>query len=138
MLSLCQVSAGTVNTNLLDVASKLVCTNIGQEIGTCERQFKFSRSFESYDFNCSGPGIGFHNSLSQVLNTLSHGSGLEYMNYSARSLSYFSFNHSFMLYGTNYDTAYDNLSAMDASPHSILETDTLVERGGKHGRGVAY
>ena len=131
VLSLCQVSAGTVNTNLLDLASKLVCTNIGQGIGTCEQQFQASRSFESYEFNCSGPGIGPHNSCSQVLivKYCSYDSGLEHMHYSCCSASYFSFNHSFILYDKHYDTAYNNSSAMDVSSHSILEMDTLVERG---------
>ena len=101
VLSLCQVSAGTVDTNLLDLALNLGCTNIGQEVGTCERQYDLSLLFEGYDFYCSGPGIGPHKSLSQVLNTLSHGSGLEYMYYSAFSFSHFSSNSSFPLYDAN-------------------------------------
>ena len=129
MLSLCQVSAGTIDTNLLDLASNLGHTNIGQEVGTCKRQSDLSFLLEGYDLYCSGPGIGPHNSVSQVLNTLSHGSGLEYM-YSALSLSYFSSNNSFSLYGTNDHIIYDNSSILDVSPHCILETDALLEEGG--------
>ena len=108
VLSLYQVSAGTVDTNLLDLASNLGCINIGQEIGTCKRQSELSLLFEGYDFYCSLPGSGPHNSLSQVLNILSHGSGLEYMYYSAFSVSHFSSNSSFPLYDTNCDIIYDN------------------------------
>ena len=129
VLSLCQVSAGTIDTNLVDLASNLGRTNIGQEVGTCKRQSDLSLLLEAYSLYCSGPGIGSHNSVSQVLNTLSHGSGLEYMYYSALSFSYFSSNNSFPLYDTNYDIIYDNLSALDASPHCILETDALLEGG---------
>ena len=130
VLSLCQVSAGTININLLDLASKLVGTNIGQEVGTCEQQCQAGRSFESYNFTCSGPGIGPHNSCSQVLGILGHGSGFEHMYYSSCSASYFSFNHSFILYDNSYDTAHDNSSAMEVSSHRILKVDTLVEGGG--------
>ena len=131
VLSLCQVSAGTIDTNLLDLASNLGRANIGQEVGTCKRQSDLSLLLEGYDLYCSGPGIGPHNSVSQVLNTLSHGSGLEYMYYSALSFSYFSSNNSFPLYDTNYDIVYDNSSALDVSPRCILETDALLEGGGR-------
>ena len=130
VLSLCQVSAGNIDTNLLDLATNLGCTNIGQEVGTCKRQSDLSLWLEGYDLYCSGPGIGPHNSVSQVLNTLSHGSASEYMYDSVFSFSYFSFNNSFPLYDTNYDIIYDNSSALDVSPHCFLETDALFEEGG--------
>ena len=132
VLSLCQVSAGTIDTNLLDLASNFGYANIGQEVGTCKRQSDLSLLLEGYDLYCSGPGIGPHNYLSQVLNTLSHDSGLEYMYHSAFSFSYCSSNSSFPLYDTNGDIIYDNSSALDVSPHSILETDALVERGAEN------
>ena len=118
VLSLCQVSAGTVNTNLLDLASKLVCTNIGQEVGTCNQQCQAGCLVESHGFTCSGPGIGPHNSCSQALSIMGYGSGVQYMHYSSCSASYFSINHGFILYDNSYDTAHDNSSAMDASSHS--------------------
>ena len=127
MLGLCQVSARTIDTNLLDLASNLEHTNIGQEVGTCKRQSDLSLLLEGYDLDCSGPGIGPHNSVSQVLNILSHGSGSEYM-FSAFSFSYFSSNN-FSLYGTNDHIIYDNSSILDVSPHCILQRDALLKGG---------
>ena len=128
VLDLCQVSARTIDTNLLDLASNLGCTNIGQKVGTCKRQSDLW--LEGYGLYCSGPGIGPHNSVSQVLNIVSHGSGSEFMYNSASSSSYFSFNNNCPLYDTKYDIIYDNSSTLDVSPHCNVETDALFEEGG--------
>ena len=128
--SLCQVGARSINTNLLDLASNLVFTNTGQSLGTCAQRSQNSCTFENCYFIGSGPGIGPHNSFSQVLDTLSYGSSLHYVCRWYQISGQDNFNDSFILYDTTYDTVHDNSCAMNSTQCNILNTNTLVDGGG--------
>ena len=100
---LCQVGARNTKTNLLDLASNLVLTNTGQSLGTCARPSQNGATFANCYFTSSGPGIGPHNSFSQVLDTLSYGSSLHYVYRSHHLSGQDNFNDSFNLYNITYE-----------------------------------
>ena len=97
---------------------------------TCARQSQNSGIFGNCYFTGSGPGNGSHNSFSQVFDTLSYGSSLHYIYRSYYLSGQDSFNDSFILYDTTYDTAHGNSCAMNLTQCNILNINTLVDGGG--------